>query len=57
MDTNKLTVGYLLNQIDQCGSENFKIDTTGIFREEWSAILKSREDMLQGASDVLLKDL
>lgn len=57
MDTNKLTVGYLLNQIDQCGSENFKIDTTGIFRKEWSAILKSREDMLQGTSDVLLKDL
>jgi len=57
MDVNKLTVGYLLHQIDQCGSENFKIDTNGIFREEWLAILKSREDMLQGTSDALLKDL
>ena len=57
LDINKISVGFLLRKIDEYGSENFKIDTTKKFQEEWSALLKTREDMLEPNSGVLLKDL
>ena len=57
LDINKISVGFLLRKIDEYGSENFKIDTTQKFKEEWRAILKTREDMLEPNNTVLLKDL
>ena len=57
LDINKISIGFLLRKIDEYGSENFKIDTGQKFKEEWLALLKTREDMLVPNSEVLLKDL
>ena len=57
LDINKISVGFLLRKIDEYGSENFKIDTGKKFKDEWQALLKTREDMLEPNSAILLKDL
>lgn len=57
MDVNKLSVGFLLNKIDVYGSENFKIDTSYLFKKQWRALLKTREDMYKESDKILLKDL
>jgi membrane protein len=57
IDINKISVGFLLSKMDEYGSENFKVDTTGLFNNEWQAILKTRQDMLATNSKLLLKDL
>ncbi|MDL2264820.1 YihY/virulence factor BrkB family protein [Parabacteroides sp. OttesenSCG-928-G21] len=57
IDVNQISVGFVLKQIDEYGSENFKIDTKHKFKQEWNAILKTREDMLSANENMLLKDL
>lgn len=57
MDVNKISVGFVLNKLDVYGSENFKIDTSSLFKREWIALLKTREDMIKANDNVLLKDL
>ncbi|MDL2277541.1 YihY/virulence factor BrkB family protein [Parabacteroides sp. OttesenSCG-928-G07] len=57
IDVNQISVGFVLKQIDEYGSENFKIDTKHKFKQEWNAILKTREDMLSANENILLKDL
>lgn len=57
LDINKINVSYLFTRIDEYGSENFKIDTTGLFKKEWRALLKTREDMIKTNEHILLKDL
>lgn len=57
LDINKISVGFLLRKIDEYGSENFKIDTGHKFKKQWEVLLKTREDMLEPAGEVLLKDL
>lgn len=57
IDINRITVSSLLKQIDEQGSENFKIDNKDRFYAEWEATLKSRESLLTGQEDILLKDL
>ena len=57
LDINKISVGFLLRKIDEYGSENFKIDIGQKFKGEWRALLRTREDMLEPNSGVLLKDL
>lgn len=57
IDINKLTVSYLLTKMDEQGSENFKIDTSCLFNNEWKALLKTREDMMRANDNILLKDL
>ena len=57
LDINKISIAFLLRRIDEYGSENFKIDTEQKFKEEWLALLRTREDMLEPNSAVLLKDL
>ncbi|MDH6358446.1 YihY/virulence factor BrkB family protein [Parabacteroides sp. PF5-9] len=57
IDINQISVAYLLNHLDQLGSENFKIDKTERFNPEWRAVLKVREDMFHTMGDILLKDL
>lgn len=57
MDINLLSVGLLFAKIDERGSENFKIDTSGLFKKEWKALLKTREDMMKENADILLKDI
>lgn len=57
LDVNQITVSYLLTKMDEHGSENFKIDTSGLFNKEWHTLLKTREDMIKANSNILLKDL
>lgn len=57
IDINKLSVGYLFKRIDEYGSENFKIDTTRLFNEEWKVLLQTRKEMFEASDCVLLKDL
>lgn len=57
IDINQLSVGLLLTKIDEKGSENFKIDTSDLFKDEWNALLKTREDMLARNKSTLLKDI
>jgi membrane protein len=57
IDINVISVGYLLTKIDEYGSENFKIDTSLRFNNEWQALLKTRQDLVQTNNHILLKDL
>ncbi len=57
LDINKISVGFLLRKVDEAGSENFKIDIGHKFKKQWEVLLKTREDMLEPAGEVLLKDL
>ena len=57
MDINQISVSLLFEKIDQYGSENFKIDTEGLFNNEWKTLLKTREEMLRQNEQILLKDL
>jgi membrane protein len=57
IDVNQISVSYLLGKLDEYGSENFKIDTTNLFSNEWKTLLKTRQDMFAGNSEILLKDI
>lgn len=57
IDIHKISVGYLFSCLDRFGSENFKIDTDGLFNKEWEALLNTRRDMLSASNALLLKDL
>lgn len=57
MDINRITVSGLLKMLDEQGSENFKIDNLHCFGREWEAILKTRKEMYDANSNILLKDL
>ena len=57
IDINKITIGFLLCKIDKYGSENFKIDIGQQFKAEWTALLKTRDDMFEPGSEILLKDI
>jgi len=57
MDINKLTLGYLFQKIDEYGSENFKIDSAGVFSDEWKALTDTRRVMFDYSNNILLKDI
>jgi membrane protein len=57
VDVNQITVSSLFTKMDEYGSENFKIDTKGLFSVQWQALLKTREDMIKANDNILLKDL
>jgi len=57
LDINKITVGYLMKKIDEHGSENFKIDYSDKFEDEWKAIIETRKAMYNLSNNLLLKDL
>ena len=57
IDINQLNVALLLERLDTCGSENFKIDKDDQFSDEWKIITESREEYYKKTSKVLLKDL
>jgi membrane protein len=57
LDINKISVSFLLNKMDESGSENFYVDINNKYNKEWLALLKSRSDMYEPNNSVLLKDL
>ena len=57
MDINQISVSLLFEKIDRFGSENFKIDTKGVFNKEWEMLLKTREEMVRSNENILLKEI
>lgn len=57
IDINQITVSGLLKMLDEQGSENFKIDNKHYFSKEWGITLKTRKEMYDANSNILLKDL
>ena len=57
MDINRISVSFLFQQIDQYGSENFKIDTDKLFCKEWQLLLNLRQEAEIAGNSLLLKDL
>lgn len=52
-----LTVGYLMQRIDSFGSERFRVDNEGVYRELWQAVLASRAGFTSIENQTLLRDL
>lgn len=57
LDTERLTIGYMLDKLDRYGMEDFRIDRAERFRSEWEAVLSSREHGLLAQRHLHLKDL
>lgn len=57
MDINHITVAYLFEKIELFGSEDFMIDTSTEFREEWEVILAIKDLHKTEKGNVLLVDL
>ena len=57
MDTDQLNVAVVLERMDTCGSEDFKIDRDNEFKDEWKTLLNIRQDYYTNARKILLKDL
>jgi membrane protein len=57
IDINQITIEYLFNKIDTCGSEDFKIDRSTEFKEEWEKTLQIRKDLFEREGKTLVKDL
>lgn len=57
IDISHISVAYLFDRIDRCGSEDFMIDTDIEFRSEWEMILKIKNLENNDSARTLLKDL
>lgn len=57
VDTELLTVGYLLGKLDKYGVEDFRIDKEHEFCAEWVTMLESRTLGLESLQNLHLKDL
>lgn len=57
VDVGRLNVALLLERLDSHGSEDFKIDKEHAYNEQWTALMKAREEYYRHAQQVLLKDL
>ncbi len=56
-DVNEMNVALLFERMDTYGSENFKIDNTDEFSNEWKVLLETRKEYYDRTSQILLKDL
>jgi len=57
IDINQMTIEYLFDKIDLYGSEDFKIDTSVEFKNEWEKILELRKELLEKEGKMLIKDI
>ena len=57
VDIQLITVNYMMSKIDKNGSEDFLIDTQGVFHNHWKALVDNRMYIYESDKDVLLKDL
>ncbi len=57
MDINKITVGMLMERLDQDGTEDFRVDKEDLFNYEWRTLLSTRNERMSESSNTLLKDL
>lgn len=54
---SKLSVGYLLSTLESHGCEDFKIDHTKEFGNQWNAFIGHKEEMYSKTNEILLKNL
>ena len=57
IDINQLSVGRLLSTIESKGCEDFKIDHSKEFSNQWDAFIKNKQEMYVKSNGILLKDL
>ncbi len=57
VDISQLTVSNLLEEIDQFGSEDFKVDNEEEFGSQWATLIDARKKYLADTSKILIKDL
>lgn len=57
VDIHIITVNYLMSRLDKKGSEDFMIDTQGMYNEHWKALINNRMYIYESENDVLLIDL
>ena len=57
IDINQLSVGRLLSTMDSKGCEDFKIDHSKEFSNQWEAFISHKQEMYTKSNGILLKDL
>ena len=57
IDINLISVSYLFQKLDMHGSEDFAIDVTTEFKEEWETIKNIRQTIGAEEGKILLKEL
>ena len=57
MAISQLSVGRLLSTLESHGCEDFKIDHTKEFSNQWDAFIGHKEEMYSKTNKILLKDL
>lgn len=57
VDIHYLSVAVLLDKLDKFGSESFKVDRENQFHDQWSALIKARQEYYNSSDKILLKDL
>ena len=57
MAISKLSVGRLLSTLESHGCEDFKIDHTKEFGNQWEAFIGHKQEMYAKTNEILLKDL
>jgi membrane protein len=57
MAISQLSVGRLLSTLESHGCEDFKIDHTKEFSNQWDAFIGHKEEMYSKTNEILLKDL
>jgi membrane protein len=56
-DINKMTVGLLFERMEKLGSENFKVDKDGQFKNVWDVVVNVKQKEIDATRDTLIKDL
>ena len=57
VDINQLSVGRLLSTMDSKGCEDFKIDHSKEFSNQWEAFITHKQEMYTKSNGILMKDL
>jgi membrane protein len=57
IDINQLSIGRLLSAIERYGCEDFKIDHTKEFDNQWEAFIGHKKEAYSKSNTMLLKDL
>ena len=57
IDINQLSIGRLLSTIERYGCEDFKIDHTKEFDNQWEAFITHKQEVYVKSNGILLKDL
>lgn len=57
IDINQLSVGRLLSTIESYGCEDFKIDHSKEFSNQWNALIGHKEEIYTKSNGILVKDL